>query len=32
MQGMTRRQINVGILSSDPQGTVHHLCAALGLA
>lgn len=32
MQRTTRRQINVGILSSDPQGTVHHLCAALGLA
>lgn len=32
MQSVARRQINVGILSSDPQGTVRHLCAALGLS
>lgn len=32
MQSIVHRQINVGILSSDPQGTVRHLCAALGLS
>lgn len=32
MKQFTRRQINIGILSSDPRGTVHHLCSALGLA